>query len=225
MRHALLALVMAVATASPTLAQAPEPFWPGAQYDPKIPTLEQVVGHALRRPHHDAGADGRLPARAGAGRAGAHASHRIRPHLGRAAVVAVRGRQPRAHGPARPGEGRHQAPGRPAPAGPGRRRPARRRRCRSSSGWCTACTATRSARATPRCSRPITCWPRAATPASTRCCATRSCSSTRCRIPTAGPGSSSRTCRARRPSPTRRPTTPSTTSRGRAGEPTTTSST
>ena len=23
-----------------------EPFWPGAQYDPKVPTLQQVVGHA-----------------------------------------------------------------------------------------------------------------------------------------------------------------------------------
>ncbi len=45
MRHALLALVMAAVTASRTLAQTPEPFWPGATYDAKIPTLEQVVGH------------------------------------------------------------------------------------------------------------------------------------------------------------------------------------
>ena len=46
MRHVFLALVMALAAASPTFAQASEPFWPGAQYDPKIPTLEHVVGHA-----------------------------------------------------------------------------------------------------------------------------------------------------------------------------------
>ncbi len=46
MRVVLFVLTCAVATASSTFAQAPEPFWPGAQYDPKIPTLEQVVGHA-----------------------------------------------------------------------------------------------------------------------------------------------------------------------------------
>ena len=46
MRVVLLVLTCAVATASSTFAQALEPFWPGAQYDPKIPTLEQVVGHA-----------------------------------------------------------------------------------------------------------------------------------------------------------------------------------
>ena len=128
-------------------------------------------------------------------------------------------------GAARPGEGRHQAAGRPARAGGRRRRPARRRRCRWWCGWCTACTATRSARAMRRCSRPITCWPPAATPASTRCCATRWCSSTRCRTPTAAPASCSRTCRAAPPRPTRRPTTPSTTSRGRAAARTTTCST
>ena len=47
MRHAACcALVLAVSTASSTFAQTPEPFWPGAQYDPRIPTLQQVVGHA-----------------------------------------------------------------------------------------------------------------------------------------------------------------------------------
>ena len=46
MRFAALALVCAVSTASSVAAQTLEPFWPGAQYDPKIPTLAQVVGHA-----------------------------------------------------------------------------------------------------------------------------------------------------------------------------------
>ena len=46
MRIVLLALVLSATAASPSLAQTPEPFWPGAQYDPQIPTLEQVVGHA-----------------------------------------------------------------------------------------------------------------------------------------------------------------------------------
>jgi Zinc carboxypeptidase len=46
MRIVLLALVLSAAAVVPSLAQTPEPFWPGAQYDPKIPTLEQVVGHA-----------------------------------------------------------------------------------------------------------------------------------------------------------------------------------
>ena len=45
MRHAVLAFVLAVSSISPVLAQSPEPFWPGALYDPTIPTLEQVVGH------------------------------------------------------------------------------------------------------------------------------------------------------------------------------------
>jgi hypothetical protein len=36
----------ALALLAPALAaQAPEPFWPGATYDPAIPTLRQVVGH------------------------------------------------------------------------------------------------------------------------------------------------------------------------------------
>ncbi len=46
MRIVLLALVLSASAVVPSLAQTPEPFWPGAQYDPKIPTLEQVVGHA-----------------------------------------------------------------------------------------------------------------------------------------------------------------------------------
>ena len=46
MRFVLLVLTCAVATAACASAQTPEPFWPGAQYDPKFPTLEQVVGHA-----------------------------------------------------------------------------------------------------------------------------------------------------------------------------------
>ena len=39
-------LVLALSLAAPTTAQTPEPaFWPGAKYDPAIPTLRQVVGH------------------------------------------------------------------------------------------------------------------------------------------------------------------------------------
>jgi hypothetical protein len=38
---ALVALVAAPALAQPS----PEPFWPGVAYDPAIPTLKQVVGH------------------------------------------------------------------------------------------------------------------------------------------------------------------------------------
>lgn len=46
-RHALLlTLAVTFATVTTTRAQAPdEPFWPGAQYDPKIPTLKAVIGH------------------------------------------------------------------------------------------------------------------------------------------------------------------------------------
>ena len=47
LRHALVLALAATLVAAPALAQtAEEPFWPGAQYDPKIPTLQQVVGHA-----------------------------------------------------------------------------------------------------------------------------------------------------------------------------------
>ncbi len=46
LRHALvLALAATIVTASAAAQTADEPFWPGAQYDPKIPTLQQVVGH------------------------------------------------------------------------------------------------------------------------------------------------------------------------------------
>jgi len=44
----LLVLLLALSPAAGAAqTQSPsEPFWPGAQYDPKIPTLQQVVGHA-----------------------------------------------------------------------------------------------------------------------------------------------------------------------------------
>jgi len=46
LRHALvLALAATLAAASARAQTQDEPFWPGAQYDPKIPTLQQVVGH------------------------------------------------------------------------------------------------------------------------------------------------------------------------------------
>ncbi len=41
----LVAAVVAVLMAPALAAQSPEPFWPGATYDPAIPTLRQVVGH------------------------------------------------------------------------------------------------------------------------------------------------------------------------------------
>ena len=44
MRRPLLTLLLTIAVAGPATAQD-EPFWPGATYDPAIPTLRQVVGH------------------------------------------------------------------------------------------------------------------------------------------------------------------------------------
>src|SRR5512139_1136029 len=40
-----LTLLVALVTSSVSAQSAPEPFWPGATYDPAIPTLKQVVGH------------------------------------------------------------------------------------------------------------------------------------------------------------------------------------
>lgn len=44
MRSAFLLLLVVIAAAHPAAAQD-EPFWPGAKYDPAIPTLRQVLGH------------------------------------------------------------------------------------------------------------------------------------------------------------------------------------
>jgi hypothetical protein len=44
MRGALLPLSLILVLAGPAHAQDP-PFWPGAKYDPTIPTLQQVTGH------------------------------------------------------------------------------------------------------------------------------------------------------------------------------------
>jgi hypothetical protein len=45
-RHVVaLAVVLPLAVAAVGAQRQDEPFWPGAQYDPRIPTLEQVVGH------------------------------------------------------------------------------------------------------------------------------------------------------------------------------------
>ncbi len=46
MRRAVLALVFFFSPIVVTAQTQTEPFWPGAQYDPKVPTLQQVVGHA-----------------------------------------------------------------------------------------------------------------------------------------------------------------------------------
>src|SRR5687768_5056405 len=46
-RHGFVSFVAAVfvISALPLRAQTLEPIWPGAKYDPAIPTLQQVVGH------------------------------------------------------------------------------------------------------------------------------------------------------------------------------------
>jgi hypothetical protein len=45
-RRVILALALALVVVPPAAAQqADEPFWPGARYDPAIPTLRQVLGH------------------------------------------------------------------------------------------------------------------------------------------------------------------------------------
>ena len=46
MRCALALVLLTVSSLTAAAQPPPEPFWPGAQYDPKIPTLQQVVGHA-----------------------------------------------------------------------------------------------------------------------------------------------------------------------------------
>ncbi|MGD9906728.1 MAG: M14 family metallopeptidase [Vicinamibacterales bacterium] len=46
MRCASLPLLCLLFPLAATAQSQTEPFWPGAQYDPKIPTLQQVVGHA-----------------------------------------------------------------------------------------------------------------------------------------------------------------------------------
>jgi hypothetical protein len=46
MRRAFLALFLIASPIAAAAQPALEPFWPGAQYDPKIPTLPQVIGHA-----------------------------------------------------------------------------------------------------------------------------------------------------------------------------------
>ena len=44
--ESVLALCLCVSVASPLWAQTQEPaLWPGAKYDPAIPTLKQVLGH------------------------------------------------------------------------------------------------------------------------------------------------------------------------------------
>jgi hypothetical protein len=46
MRSVVLALLLTIAPVAAGAQTQTEAFWPGAQYDPKIPTLQQVVGHA-----------------------------------------------------------------------------------------------------------------------------------------------------------------------------------
>ena len=90
----------------PSVVSAQEPpLWPGAKYDPAIPTLKSGARPRSRRGDHAARRRRAVPAGAAEGGADDDAAVRIRAHLGRPAAVAVRDRQPRAHREARSGEG------------------------------------------------------------------------------------------------------------------------
>lgn len=45
MTFCFVACLSLLAASSTALAQQPEPIWPGAKYDPAIPTIQQVLGH------------------------------------------------------------------------------------------------------------------------------------------------------------------------------------
>ena len=98
----------------PSSAQEP-PLWPGAKYDPAIPTHQVGARPRPRRGDHAARRRGAVPAGAAEGRAHQVAADRIRAHVGRPAAVAVRDRQPRSHREARSGQGRPAALRRSAP--------------------------------------------------------------------------------------------------------------
>ena len=57
-RHVLAAFALVWSLAAGVAAQ-PAALAPGATYDPKIPTLEAVLGHDVGRAHHDARGDHR----------------------------------------------------------------------------------------------------------------------------------------------------------------------
>ena len=150
MRSILLALgiTFTLGLPAPASAQArEEPFWPGASYDPAIPTVRQVLGHdpGRRSPRPNRSA---IPPGAPEGRADPHAPLRIRPVLGGPPALADGHRQSRAHRPPRRRSRRPAEARRPARRAAGRAGPPGKGSRRSSSGSPTASTATRSRRRT-----------------------------------------------------------------------------
>ena len=218
-------LLIAASLALLLTAAPAAPIGPGTRFDPRIPTLEQVVGHATGAGDHPARRDRRVPRGAGRGRPRPRARLRVRAQRGGPAALDHRDRQPGADRASRRGEEGPAGAGRPALALRGRRPTASCASCRRSCGCCTRSTATRSRPPTPRSPWRTTCSRRRTTRRPRSPGARRSSSSTRSRTPTAARGSSRRTARRRdrRPTPSRSPR--STTSRGRAAARTTTSST
>ena len=165
-----------VSEASFMIAQAPEPIWPGAKYDPAIPTLRQVVGHdpGLEITPPDQVGD-YLQALAKAAPTRTRLIEYARTWEGRPLWLMVIGSPERIakldqvkRDLQRLADPR-DAVAAATPIGSCKRAAGRDLARR------TASTATRSRRRTRRCSRPITCWRRRATPTSTRCCASRWC--------------------------------------------------
>ena len=95
-------------------AQEP-PLWPGAKYDPAIPTLKSVLGHDHGEVITTPDGHGAVSPGAAESRADQDAIDRIREDVGGPSAVAVRDRQPRSHREARSGQGRSPALRRSAP--------------------------------------------------------------------------------------------------------------
>ena len=131
MSRRLVLIVLTLCSLSPlwltsAFAQEP-PLWPGAKYDPAIPTIKQVLGHDHGEVITPPEGVAQYLAGAAEGRADAHAPDRVRANVGGTAAVAVRDRQCRSHCQARSGQGRPAALCRPAQRRPGRIRSARPR--------------------------------------------------------------------------------------------------
>ncbi len=215
---ASLALLLAAAPAAP--------IGPGTRFDPRIPTLEQVVGHAtgqaITRPD---GIAAYLAALAAAAPDRARVVEYARSEEGRP-LASPRDRQPGADRAARRGEEGPARARRPALALRGRGRPPP---ARAAGGRVAAARGPRQrdlVLRTPRSPWRTTCSRRRTTRRPTSRGARRSCSSTRSRTRTAARASSPRTRAARGDRARPRARSPrSTTSRGRAAARTTTSST
>ena len=170
----LVTLCFCVSVVSSVEAQEP-PLWPGVKYDPAIPTLQQVIGHApgeaITPPEQVAAYLQALQKAA----PDADAPHRVRAHAGRARpLCSSSSAPPSASAALDAGQGRHAPPGGSAHARRRRGRAPGRGRCP-----CRGVADARRprqrdlARPTPRCWRPITCSAAQATSASTRSCASR----------------------------------------------------